>query len=101
MPNQTAATVPDKLVQQVFLKLGVPAQLHTDQGRNFESDPFKAICDLLGVEKTRTVPYNPKSDGMIEKFNCTLATMLSMFVDEHKTDWDDHLPYVMAAHQIF
>ena len=43
MPNQTAATVPDKLVQQVFLKLGVPAQLHTDQGRNFESDPYILI----------------------------------------------------------
>ena len=99
VPNQTAATVADKLVQEVFLKLGVPAQLHTDQGRNFESDLFKAICDLLGVEKTRTVPYNPKSDGMIERFNRTLATMLSMFVDENKTDWDDHLPYVMAAYR--
>ena len=89
----------DKLVQDVFLRFGVPAQLHSDQGRNFESDLFKAICDLFGVEKTRTVPYNPKSDGMIERFNRTLATMLSMFVDENKTDWDDHLPYVMAAYR--
>ena len=99
VPNQTAATVADKLVQEVFLRFGVPAQLHSDQGRNFESDLFKAICDLFGVEKTRTVPYNPKSDGMIERFNRTLATMLSMFVDENKTDWDDHLPYVMAAYR--
>ena len=89
----------EQLVQEVFLKLGVPAQLHTDQGQNFESDLFKAICDLLGVEKTRTVPYNPKYDGMTERFNRTLVTMLSMFVDENKTDWDDHLPYVMAAYR--
>ena len=72
VPNQTAATVADMLVQEVFLKLGVPVQLHTDQGQNFESDLFKAICDLLGVEKTRTVPYNPKYDSLTERFNRTL-----------------------------
>ena len=64
MPNQTAATVADMLVQEVFLKLGVPAQLHTDEGRNFESDPFKAICDSLGValdEKNDLYSYvNPR-----------------------------------------
>ena len=75
IPNQTAAVVADKLVTEVFLRLGVPDQIHTDQGRQFTSDLFQAICDLLGVEKTKTCPYNPKSDGLVERFNRTLVGM--------------------------
>ena len=99
IPNQTAAVVADKLVTEVFLRLGVPDQIHTDQGRQFTSDLFQAICDLLGVEKTKTCPYNPKSDGLVERFNRTLVGMLSTFVNENRKDWDDHLPYVMAAYR--
>ena len=97
--NHTAAVVADKLVQEVFLRFGFPDQIHTDQGREFESDLFKSICNLLGIEKTRTCAYNAKSDGMVERFNRTLVAMLSMFVDENRSDWDDHLPYVMAAYR--
>ena len=31
--NHTAATVADKLVQEVFLRFGFPIQIHSDQGR--------------------------------------------------------------------
>ena len=99
IPNHTAATVADKLVQEVFLRFGFPSQIHTDQGPEFESHLFKEMCKLLGIEKSRTCPYNPKSDGLIERFNRTLITMLSMFVDKNQKDWDDHLPYVMSAYR--
>ena len=36
---------------------------------------------------------------MIERFNRILATMLLMFVSSNQKDWDDHLPYVMAAYR--
>ena len=99
IPNHTSAIVADKLVQEVFLRFGFPAQIHSDQGKEFESQLFKEICSLLGVEKTRTCAYRPQSDGLIERFNRTLISMLSMFVDQNQQDWDDHLPYVMAAYR--
>ncbi len=33
---------------------GVPLELHTDQGRNFESNLFAEMCKLLNINKTRT-----------------------------------------------
>ena len=42
---------------------------------------------------------NRQSDGLVERFNRTLVQMLSSFVNEHKNDWDDHLPYVMMAYR--
>ena len=99
IPNHNAATVADKLVQEVFLRFGFPSQIHTDQGPEFESHLFKEMCKLLGIEKSRTCPYNPKSDGLIERFKRTLITMLFMFVDTNQKDWDDHLSYVMSAYR--
>ena len=99
LPDHTAQTVADKLVTEFVCRFGVPHRIHTDQGREFESDLFREMCILLGISKSRTTPYHPQSDGMIERFNRTLQQMLSMFVDENRTNWDDHLPYVMMAYR--
>ena len=99
IPDHTAQTVADKLVTEFICRFGVPFQLHTDQGREFESKLLAAICKLLEIDKTRTTPYRPQSDGMIERFNRTLQQMLAMYVNENKRDWDDHLPYVMFAYR--
>ncbi|PIK44958.1 Retrovirus-related Pol polyprotein from transposon [Apostichopus japonicus] len=48
---QSAETVADTLVTDFVSRFGVPKQIHTDQGRNFESNLFKE-CKLLGVDKT-------------------------------------------------
>lgn len=45
--------------------------LHIDMGKQFESDVVKHLCSMLGVKKTHTTPYNPKSDGMVDRFNRT------------------------------
>lgn len=99
LPDHTAQTVADKLVTGFICTFGAPYRIHTDQGREFESELFSEICSLLGIAKSRTTPYHPQSDGMIERFNRTLQQMLAIFVDENRTNWDDHLPYLMMAYR--
>ena len=77
LPNQEATTVANKLVDEVFLRFSVPEQLHTDQGRQFESQLLHEVCKLLNIHKTRTTPYHPQSDGLVERLN---RTLLSMFL---------------------
>ena len=50
-------------------------------------------------EKTQTPLYYPESDGMVEWFNRTLCTILSVFVDENHKNWDKQFPFVMMAYQ--
>ena len=99
LPDQTALTVADVVVREFFSRYGVCRTLHSDQGTNFQSELFQEMCKLLGVKKTRTVPYNPKGDGLVERFNRTLLQMLKTVVNEERNDWDEHLPYVVAAYR--
>ncbi|KAL5502694.1 hypothetical protein EMCRGX_G009508 [Ephydatia muelleri] len=49
LPNMEAMTVARHLVSEFMCRFGVPEQLHSDQGRNFESGVIKGICELLQV----------------------------------------------------
>ena len=99
MPDSEATTVARILVNEFICRFGVPEQLHTDQGRNFESTLIKQICQLLGIRKTRTTPYHPQSDGMVERFNRTLLSLLSIATEECEEDWDLKLPTIMMAYR--
>ena len=99
IPNMEACTVAKVLVENVLCRFGIPQVIHSDQGRQFESNLFQEMCKLLGIHKTRTTPYHPQSDGMVERFNRTLAAMLSAYVSENHRDWDEQLPYVTMAYR--
>lgn len=67
--DQTSETTAKKLVEEFIARFGAPLQIHTDQGRNVQSDLFKAVCKLFGVTQTRTTPYHPASNGQMVKLN--------------------------------
>ena len=49
------------------------------------------VLQRLGVTKTRTTPYRPQSDGLVERFNRTLADGLAKVLQKDQ-DWDLLLP---------
>ena len=99
VPDQSATTTAGRLVEEMFARFGVPDELHSDQGRNFESQVFGEVCRRLGVSKTRTTPLHPQSDGLVERFNRTLATQLAILTSQHQRDWDHHLPLVLWSYR--
>ena len=84
MKNMEAKTIEEQLVSSFICRYGVPYYTHTDQGKNFESSLISEICQLLGMTKTRTTPYHPQSDGLVERFNRTLLNMLSIFCQDNE-----------------
>jgi hypothetical protein len=85
MPNMEAKSVAQLLVEEVIVRFGTPYVIHTDQGVQFENNLFH-VCRLLQIQKTRTTPYHPQSDGMFARINRTIFTILSAFVNEHQSD---------------
>ena len=99
IPNQEAVTVAQVLVDNLICRFGVPLEIHSDQGRNFESGVFQQICNLLGMHKTRTTALHPQSDGMVERHNKTMKEHLSKVVHKNQRDWDRHLPFFLMAYR--
>ena len=62
------------------------------------SELFKKMCILLNVKQSRTTPYHPTGDELVEFFNRTLQQMLVSFFKDTSKNWDDHLPFVLTAY---
>jgi hypothetical protein len=56
LPNQEASTVAEALVTNFLWRFGIPRELHSDEGRNFEPGLIQKILQCLGLSKTRTDP---------------------------------------------
>ena len=54
---------------------------------------------LLEVDKTRTTPFHPQSNAVIERMNKTLQNILAKCVNEERSNWSQQLPYVMMAYR--
>lgn len=47
----------------------------------------------------KTSPYHPQTDGLVERFNKTLKSMLRKFVTDTGSDWDQWLPFLLFAYR--
>jgi len=70
LKDQNAASISATLIK-IFCTFGIPEVLHSDQGRNFESQLFCDVLTAFRIQKSRTTAYHPQGDGMVERFNRT------------------------------
>ena len=58
-------------------------------GSNFTSQVIENLWERLDVHTLRTTAYHHQTDGITERFNRTIKTMLTQFVNALKQDdWD-------------
>ena len=57
-------------------------QLHSDQGSNLNAEVNQKLCQLLGIQRTRTTAYHPQGNGQVERFNRTVEAMLAKMVGD-------------------
>lgn len=93
-----AETVAEALVT-LFSRVGIPAEILSDQGSQFLSGVMKETSRLLSMSQLVTTPYHPMCNGLVEKFNGTLKTMLKRMCVERPKDWDRYLPALLFAYR--
>ena len=91
-------SVADALLE-VFSRVGFPNEILSDLGTQFTSDLMKEICRLVSVKQLFTTPYNPKCNGLTERINGVIKTMVKRMCQERPKDWDRYLPAVLFAYR--
>jgi transposase InsO family protein len=97
--NKEAITVARALFDVVISRFGLPMQLLSDNGKEFENSLMIELCRLLGVEKLRTTAYKPSTNGAVERFHRTLNAMIAKTIADNQRNWDELLPGIMAAYR--
>ena len=99
LTDQTAETIVEKYLSFAFL-FGFSTNVLTDLGTNFQAEIMQKIYELLDVYQLKTSAYHPECNGLTERFNRTLKTMLSGFVDENQNNWDKLLGKLVFAYNV-
>lgn len=98
VPTASASSVSVFLLNCVILRHGAPRVVISDRGRQFVADVVEELLRLCTSQFRHATPYHPQTNGLVERTNRTLLTMISMYVSSDHRNWDDILPFITYAY---
>jgi hypothetical protein len=99
IPDQKTETIAKIFVEEIYCRQGAPVKIITDMGTNFMSGFFQDVCRILKIEKIHTTAYNPRGNGLVERFNKTLGSALKKSASANHKDWDIRIPFILFAYR--
>lgn len=97
VPNGTAVEAARFVTEEILLSHSTPAVIVTDQGKEFVNQTFDIASTVFGFRHKNTAPYHPQTNGLTERFNGTLAAMISAYTTDQR-DWNRFLPHCVFAY---
>ena len=95
--TKSSAEITEKLFEYVSL-FGPPRNRVSDQGRE-----FMGLCtnfsNIIGTEHKVTAAYNPRTNGLTERFNLTFCDALRKHAEADPSQWHKWLPYVLMTYR--
>ena len=98
IPDQKTHRIIQLLVEELIPVFGVPESLLSDWGANLLSHLMKDICAQLGIHKIKTTSYHPQCNGIVERFNRTLKSLLRSHAARFGPQWDRYHSSVLFAY---
>lgn len=89
----TCTTATDDIINQY----GPPLTYIGNNGSSFTSAKFQHFLEKYEIEHLSSPPYTPQSNGLIERSNATIISVLSKFTLEYPDDWDEKLSNLILA----
>ena len=94
--HKEARTVAEALMRN-FMKFGIPSQIVSDQGREFMNSIIVDLCSIFKISRNLATACNPSSNGLIERANGKLMSILRPIAMENSSIWESTLPVAVFA----
>lgn len=96
LQRATAEECARVLINEIFLRFGLPRKIISDNGVQFISSLMQKVCFTLDIKETFTPLYHA-SANMVERKNRDLKPRLAILVGEDHTSWAEKLPTIRFA----
>ncbi|GFO35988.1 Pol polyprotein [Plakobranchus ocellatus] len=83
----------------IFTRLGLPKEIVSDNGQQLVSKAMEEVMTMMGIQRRLSTLYHAQSNGMVERFNGSLKTMLRKLCTEKPQTWDKMIPAVLFAYR--
>ncbi|KIH55245.1 hypothetical protein ANCDUO_14602 [Ancylostoma duodenale] len=91
LPDCSAITVAQAVMNECILKLGAMTQLVSDNASYFKGAVISEIGKLLRINRYFTTPYHHEGNGACERVFATFHPMLRTYIHENQLDWDKYV----------
>lgn len=95
--SKNSMEIAERLFEYISI-FGPPKHILSDQGTEFQKH-VDQLANVCGVEHQVTAAYNPRTNGLTERFNKTLCEALRKHAEADPTIWHKWLPYVLMAYR--
>ena len=101
LTSKSAEEVANSILQNWIYIYGVPKEIITDQGKEFNNSFAKTLWTGLGINHHTTTPYHPQTNSQAEVFNKTMKAFLIKVRIQAKEDtvhWSKYIGPLMFSH---
>ena len=84
MTSTTASRTVEELCR-LFSSFGLPEQIVTDNSPQFVSEEFGAFTKMNGIKHIKNAPYNPSTNGAVERLVQTFKKAMKAGVHDGRT----------------
>jgi transposase InsO family protein len=98
LPNHTAKTIVDVLVNRVFPTYGIPQKIVSDNATEFSGLLMERMYKFSGITRKLTTPHNPKANGQVERYFRSMRAMLAAVATRDRQNWDTYVAHCAYAY---
>ncbi|XP_026399847.1 uncharacterized protein LOC113295738 [Papaver somniferum] len=110
MPCQEHAPIPKRPANELYdvkkfiwenivCRFGIPHELVSDNGKQFDSGVIKNFCKNLSIRHNFSAPYYAQSNGQAESTNRVIMDNLKKMLEKEKGKWTEEFPGVLWSYR--
>ena len=86
------------LLSKWIARHGTPQRMQSDNAQAFNAVIMRQFMTASHVTKVSSTPGHPRGNGLVERQNRTLLTLLRVYTTRKMQSWDQHIDEVLGAY---
>ena len=74
----------EKLVTEFISHFGVPIQIKSDRGKQFDCEFFQHMCDLLDLKHKMSTPFYSQENSRVEMMVKEVGNLIAVFCPTYR-----------------